>query len=190
MGYTGHTIVHISKLLNTKGVDITSVCDLGAQNNYAQPKLPAPYMSEWYAKLENIVEYMCIDLNGENGAKTWDLSEPLKTTKKFDLVVDAGTSEHVKDYYQCMANIDKLAKVGGYIFRENPKTGNWPQHGLHYVNTEFYTELAKSAGYELLYLDENAAMGNTINGWNITAIMRKTRNTFIDREQLPTVYNV
>jgi hypothetical protein len=189
MGYTGHTIVHISSLLN-KFTEIQTVCDLGAQNNYAQPNLPAPYISEWYAKLERIKEYMCIDLNGENGAKQWDLSEPLKTTKKFDLVTDVGTGEHVKDFYQLLANIDKLTKVGGYIYRENPKTCNWPGHGLHYMTTDFYKEFAAIAGYELLFLDENAAMGNTTDGWNVTAILRKTKNKFIDREQLPVTYTI
>jgi len=186
MGYTGHTIVHISALLNSKDITINSICDLGAQNNFTLQD--TPYISEWYEKLGK--EYMCIDLNGENHAKTWDLDKPLKTVKKFDLVVDAGTSEHTHDYYQCLANIDRLCKVGGYIYRENPKTKNWPKHGNNYIDTEFYIQLAKVAEYELVFLDENAAMGNITDGWNITAIMRKTKAGFIDREQLPTYYNV
>lgn len=185
MGYTGKTFEAMHEIrvkFNPK-----TVCDLGAQNNYDQPKLPAPYTSQWWLS-KGIKEYMCIDLNGENEAKKWDLSEPLKTNKTFDLVVDAGTSEHVKDYYQCLANIDKLTKVGGIIYRENPMTGHWPGHGYHYVTEQFYQELAPLAGYELIRLETHFAMHNYESGGNIIAVMRKTKEGFITREQMPQTY--
>lgn len=185
MGYTGKTIEVMSEIILRHKPK--SVCDLGAQNNYAQPLLPAPYISVWWHS-NGVKEYMCIDLNGENEAKTWNLSDPLKTTKTFDLVVDAGTSEHVKDYYQCLSNIDKLTKLGGIIYRENPMTAHWPDHGFHYVTEQFYQELAPLAGYELIRLETHYAMHNYESGGNIIAVMRKTREGFITREQMPQVY--
>lgn len=183
MGYTNNSIDIVNKYLS----NVKSVCDLGAQNNYSQPHLPAPYISEWY-KSNAITEYMCIDLNGENDAKKWDLSEPLKTTKTFDMVTDFGTSEHIKDLYECLANVNKLTKVGGIMVHENPKVGNWPKHGFHYRTMEFYKELVEACGYELLESFEHPAMGNTTDGWNVIAVMRKTKDGFISKDKFPKAY--
>ena len=166
---------------------IKSVCDLGAQNNFAQPLLPTPYMSEWY-KGKGITDYISIDLNGENDSKKWDLSQPVKTNKQFDLVADFGTSEHVKDLYQCFANVNKLCNVGGIMIHENPKTGSWPKHGFHYRDMKFYVDLAEAAGYALVQLEEHPACWNTADGWNIIAVMEKKKEGFIKREQFPYVF--
>lgn len=185
MGATGKSIEVINNIrvkFNPK-----TVCDLGAQNNYDQPKLPAPYMSEWW-KSKGIKEYMSIDLSGENDSKQWNLSEPLKTTKTFDLVMDLGTSEHVKDYYQCFANMDKLCKVGGIIYKENPMTGHWPGHGFHYVTEDFYIQLAKISGYEIWKLETHYAMHNYESGGNIICVMRKIKEGFIAREEMPQTF--
>lgn len=180
MGYTNKSI----DIINPYIAPGKSVCDLGAQNNYAQPLLPAPYMSEWF-KSNGITDYMAIDLNGENDSKKWDLSEPVKTNKQFDIVTDFGTSEHVKDLYQCFANVNKITKVGGYMIHENPKTGNWPGHGFHYRTVEFYKELAEVAGYDLIHTEEHPACWNTVDGWNIIAVMRKTKEGFISKDKFP-----
>ncbi len=182
MGYTGKSIEIVDKYI----LKVKSVCDLGAQNNFAQPKLPAPYMSEWY-KDNGITDYLSIDLNGENGSKKWDLSQPVKTDKQFDLVCDFGTSEHVKDLYQCFWNINKLCKVGGIMIHENPKTGNWPLHGFHYRTMEFYEQLAEVAGYELITIEEHPACWNTTDGWNVISVMKKVKEGFITRKQFPNV---
>lgn len=185
MGATGKSI----EVINDIRVKFNprTVCDLGAQNNYDQPKLPAPYMSEWW-KQKGVKEYMSIDLSGENESKVWNLSEPLKTTKTFDLVMDLGTLEHIKDFYQGLVNIDKLTKVGGIIYRENPMTGHWPGHGYHYVTEQFYHELAPRAGYELIRLETHYAMHNYETGGNIIAVMRKTREGFITRDKMPQTF--
>lgn len=188
MGYTGKTIDVMNEIITM--LKPKTVCDLGAQNNYAQPLLPAPFMSAWWIN-QGIDEYMSIDLSGENDSKKWNLSEPLKTNKKFDLVVDAGTSEHVKDYYQCFANMDKLCKVGGIIYKENPMTGHWPLHGLHYVSEQFYEDFGANGGavcYQLIRLEKHYAMHNYETGGNIICVMRKIKEGFITREQMPQTF--
>lgn len=185
MGYTDKSIDIVNKYIT----QVKSVCDLGAQNNYAQPKLPAPYMSEWF-KNNGITDYISIDLNGENESKQWDLSEPVKTNKQFDLVADFGTSEHVKDLFQCMANVNKLTKVGGLMIHENPKTGNWPGHGFHYRTIQFYEQLASVSGYDLLHTEEHPAMWNTTDGWNVIAVMRKNKEGFISKDKFPHVFTI
>lgn len=185
MGATGKTLEVLHEILVSNRIQ--SVCEGGDQMNYSVTYLPAPYMSEWY-KSKGIKEYMCIDLNGLNEAKKWDMSEPIKTNKTFDLVTDLGFGEHVKDLYQCLANLDKLCKIGGVILRENPMTGHWPKHGYHYMTEDFYREFAPLAGYELIKLETHYAMHNYESGGNIIAVMRKTKEGFITREQMPQTF--
>lgn len=182
MGYLLYTKEKISQLI--KQHKIKTVADLGSQNDYSTSyKNVPPFISEWYKDLK--IEYVSIDMNGENDSLQWDLSEPVKTNKKYDMVVDCGTSEHVRDLYQCFANVDKLTKPGGIMVHENPKTGNWPEHGLHYFTKEFYTELAKKAGYKILFLEDTFAMHNYDTGGNIFCAMKKGKNEFISEEEFP-----
>lgn len=196
MGYTSFTIELIEGLL--KEFNPKKVIDLGAQNNYAQPNLPAPYMSEWYK--EHGIDYMAIDLNKENGAYPLDLSEALDLSRVvnnlfngFDMLVDAGTSEHVSGkkggydinaIYNCWKTKHDLLKSGGVMVNENPKTGNWPGHGCNYYTMDFYIKLAERQGYNILHIQENAAMGNITDGWNITCVLHKNDDTpFISLEE-------
>jgi hypothetical protein len=179
MGYTAFTLSNIDLLIKQRG--IKSALDFGAQNNYAQPTLPAPYMSEWYK--EKGIIYESIDLSGENGCVVQDLTEPFDLGTKFDLCVDAGTLEHVTDLYMGLQNLFNHCKTGGYIYRENPKTGNWPRHGFNYMTEAFYIELQAIAGIEIMSLGEHAATGNTTNGWNIYCLMTKTSDKFPTLEQ-------
>jgi len=90
VGYTQFTIDLISRHLD----GVKSVVDLGSQNLYAgqyDPNKP-PFVSEWYKS--NGIEYMCIDLAGDNDALSADWSHPINLARRFDLVVDSGSSEH------------------------------------------------------------------------------------------------
>lgn len=184
MGYIFSSIEAIVKILDTG--KLKSVCDLGAQNNYTVPYLPAPYMSEWYKKRE--VEYMSVDLSGENDSKTWNLAEPIKTNKRFDLVTNCGTLEHVKDLYQGFANMHKLCKVGGYLLNENPRTKNWPDHCYHYFDEKFFLDLAIQANYEIIEIKNTVSAHNYETGNNVFALFRKTRDEFVERENFPQAY--
>lgn len=184
MGYIQSTLEAVDKLIASGNVK--SVCDLGDQFNYTG-HMPAPYMSEWYRD-NGITNYMSIDLNGKNDSKQWDLCEPVKTNKRFDLVVNAGTLEHVKDLYQGFANVDKLTKVGGYMLHENPKASNWPLHGFHYFDEKFYIDLAIQTGYTIIEIKNTVAAHNYDTGNNVFCLMIKMKDGFIEREQFPTTY--
>ncbi|KKN67207.1 hypothetical protein LCGC14_0463800 [marine sediment metagenome] len=141
-------------------------------------------------------EHISIDLNGEDGAFKLDLGKKWKLWKKlcdisilfppsnFDIVTDFGTSEHVKNIYNCWFNKYNFCKTGGYIISENPKTGNWKGHGHWYCTEEFYRNLAKAQGYEIIELGEHPAMGNTTDGWNIYCVLKKIKSSsFITKAQ-------
>lgn len=170
-----------------------TVVELGSQNLYRGEgdfvNGKWKYADDMYLKELGFAEYMCIDLNGENDAKKWDLSYPIRTTKEFDLVTDFGTSEHVKDLHQVFENINLLCKVGGIMVHENPATGSWPKHGYHYRDINFYVRLAELAGYKMLHSEKHAAMGNSTDGWVILVVMRKEKEGFISMKEFPDDYS-
>ena len=186
MGYTHET----TRIIDPYLPHIKSVVDLGAQNDYRVP-LPAPYTKDSYYAGK---DYEAIDISGENGSTPLDLSKLHKFDKQFDLLVDAGTSEHVgtngkhdiKAIYNCWKNKHNLVKVGGYIISENPKTGHWPGHGFNYYTEAFYACLVQVCGYRLIDVGCVAAMGNTTDGWNVYSVLQKNQEEFCSIREFKT----
>ena len=202
MGVTSFDIQLLETVI--KAYKPKSAIELGAQNNYAQPKLPAPYMSEWY-KAKGI-DYTSIDLSAENGSFTIDLSKKLINQVpsfeksnldigNYDLVTDFGTSEHIgtdgkfdwEAIYNCWVTKHVLLKKEGIMISENPKTGNWPGHGFNYYTKEFYRQLEAATGYKIILLDEHPAMSNITDGWNVVCIMQKVSDKFVSLEEFKSL---
>lgn len=207
MGYTDHTkrVVHKYILMNST----KSIIDVGAQNDFSYPYLPAPYISEWFRSMN--IGYECIDLNGENGAVQLDLSYVIPedgkmssdfgksqtnwTFSKHDMVVDAGTSEHIgrdgkfswEAIYNCWVNKWNLLKVGGIMINENPISKSWPGHGFTYYTLEFYNELSDMIDGLLLECDIHPAMGNVHDGWNVWSVIRKMGHRFPSLSEFKTL---
>lgn len=181
MGYTNETMQRVESVIQRWGCK--TIVDLGAQNNYSQPILPAPYMEDWYKNKG--LAYVAIDISGENGALVVDLAYPMEQNiGEFDMLVDAGTSEHVgicgffdmAAIYNCWKTKHDLVKKHGVMINENPKSGNWPGHGFNYYTIEFYQKLAAKCGYNIVELGEHPAMGNVTDGWNVHCILEKINN--------------
>ena len=184
MGITNLTLKRLSPHLH-KG---NSILVLGCQNIYTNEingDLAHPYLES----LGMIVK--TVDISGCQGAEVVDLRYDAEF-EQYDIVLDAGTSEHVDGgYYECCKNIHNACKVSGYIIRENPKTGNWIGHGQNYIDMEFYSKLAELCGYEILELTEEAAMGNVTDGWNVCVVLRKMyESEFISEEQFKSIGHV
>lgn len=206
MGVTNYEIAILNSIIEKGEHEIKTVIELGAQNNYTtQETGKPPFMSEWYSKKG--ISYDCIDLAGDNNARKLDLSEVFDMGKTFDLVTDFGTSEHCvqmneyvsvpfhggfinsiypvgipKDinlgYYNAWYNKHKMARVGGLVFSVNPMTNHWHGHGYTYLGEDFYKELVKISGYEILIDEVNCAMGNCYDGKNVCALLLKTSDQF------------
>lgn len=145
---------------------------VGCQNLYDNThygEIAQPY----YESLgQNVVS---IDITACNNSIKHDLRKPLKIDP-FDFISQHGTLEHVetrKGFYLSFKHLHEVLKVGGIIIHENPKTGNWPGHGNHYITEKFFMELAKVVGYDLLAIGEHPAMGNTTNGWNVYCVLKR-----------------
>ena len=170
MGVTTHS----NNLVQKHKGNAKTMLELGSQNTYFDSQ--AMGVAKPYYQSQGF-EHVSVDLNAEYGSIAKDLSQ-LHDLGQFDLVTDFGTSEHVPDFYMCWLNKHKACKIGGLIISENPKVDNWHGHGYHYVTKDFYIELAKVAGYEIVELGEHAAMGNVTDGWNVYCVLRKTSEQF------------
>jgi hypothetical protein len=200
MGYTSFTKQLIEPYL--KGVK--SVLDFGSCNDFSTGDVPPPFISKWYE--DKGKDYTSIDLAGDNNSLKLNWCYPLpESLGQFDIVVDAGSSEHSaiakaytnvrynenvnsiypsgdidaeRGYYECWLNKHNLCKVWGLIISENPESKSWHGHGYSYITENFYTQLAKIAAYEILVLGRHPAMGNDKDGWNIFSVIRKHSESF------------
>lgn len=190
MGYTDKTWEVVNKVIADN--DVKSMVDLGAQNDFSQPNLPAPYVRSIMESRG--IDYIAIDLNGEDGCLVLDLSKQIHIGS-FPLVMDAGTSEHVgndgkpdiESFYNCWLNKFNLCEMLGIIVSENPKTGNWIGHGFSYVSKDFYEKLSKIAQLDIVVLEEHPACGNTTDGYNIICVMKKYGEGFPTFEEFKTL---
>ncbi len=120
-----------------------------------------------------------------------DLRDDLHFEPIYDQVWNHGTAEHIDgSLYQPFKNFHEACKVGGFMIHENPMTGNWPGHGQHYFTQKFYVEFAKACNYELVEVCSEAAMGNTTDGWNVCAVLKKLpESVFISEEDFNKLYS-
>jgi hypothetical protein len=134
-----------------------------------------------------------IDLNGQDGALSIDLAKPIldgNLIGLFDIITNAGTTEHVSNQFECFKNIHNLCKEGGIFLHLVPPT-NYDEirrskgryvgrHGYYNYDFEFFTQLASLCSYDIL--------DNRIIRDLICIAMRKNRdNSFISKTPFETV---
>lgn len=182
MGITRLSLNRIENYITKKG----KMLILGCQNLYDSEHYGE--IAHGYFEKQGFV-VSSWDICGCNGSEIKDLREPISSKIKFESILNHGTTEHIDgSLYEGFKNIHNLCKKDGLMIHENPKTGNWPKHGYHYMTQEFYVKLAELAGYELLEVTEEAAMGNDVDGWNVCAVLKKTTSDkFITEEEFNTL---
>lgn len=133
------------------------------------------------------VEHTSFDLNGEDGAKSWDLSMIWlypSVHNLFDVVTNFGTSEHVtKSQHACWQNIDYLCKPGGLMIHSIPEVGSWPRHGRWHYTLERVVRLASACEYRpcLLSRHEHIHEDGRLQH-SLTLCFRKTKEDFVDED--------
>jgi SAM-dependent methyltransferase len=97
-------------------------------------------------------EYCSIDSNGKMGALQFDLNKNIKTEynfdRKFDLITNHGTTEHVFDQCSAFRNIHNLVKEGGVMLHIVPFEG-YLNHGLFNYQPSFFYNLASENNYKI-----------------------------------------
>lgn len=69
----------------------------------------------------------------------------------FDLVLNAGTTEHVLNQLNCFKVIHEAAKVGGLIYHSLPMTAHL-DHGYFNYNPRLHLDIANANRYEIVWL--------------------------------------
>lgn len=132
-------------------------------------------------------DHTSIDLNGFDGSLKLDLREDIsvKLNKKFDIVYDGGTGEHVENQYMCFKNIHNITNDGGLMIHILPKVGYFPLHCQYYYTIESFKILSKICDYELVEIFEHEADG----GIMIYSTLKKSKShqDFVDLETFKSV---
>lgn len=183
MGITSLSLDRINRYLKPN----YKILIIGCQNCY-WPENYGEVAQDYFRNLGH--EVKSIDIYECNGADVMDLREDLRFEPIYDIIFQHGTVEHVDgSLYMPFKNMHEACKVGGIMIHENPASKSWPLHGQHYFTQGFYIELAKTCGYGLSEIIIEPAMGNTIDGWNISAVLQRVENDlFIDEEQFNEIY--
>jgi len=94
-----------------------------------------------------------LDMNGENGSLQVDLAKDLPPMKRYDLITNFGTTEHVSNQYQCWKNVHTLLEDGGLVISEIPEIGAWKGHCVYYVDRRFFESM--STDFEIIEYNQN-----------------------------------
>lgn len=118
---------------------------------------PPRYEALWelshifYKVFLNYASYTAIDLGGSDNALKLDLNHPVELDRKYDMVIDFGTAEHVFNVFQLFKTVHELTKPGGFIIHGLPFHG-WVDHGFYNFQPTFYLDLAATNNYQVRLL--------------------------------------
>jgi hypothetical protein len=80
----------------------------------------------------------------------YDLNEPVPVQKRYGVLINCGTAEHVFDQRQVWKTMHELTLPGGMMYHWLPMT--WHNHGLYNYNPTFVRDLCEANRYELVDL--------------------------------------
>ncbi len=94
-------------------------------------------------------EMQAIDFEGTAIAKRLDLNLPVVLDRRFDVVINHGTAEHIFNIAQVFRTIHDYTVPGGMMMHESPFTG-WIDHGFYTLQPTLFFDLAEANGYSML----------------------------------------
>ena len=152
MGLPANTLNFI---LDNYNIDYGNrMLELGAQTIRDDVETDLKTGKEYFESLG--YKHVSIDLKGEDGASTYDLSKPAIGVGTFDVITNCGTSCYVSGIEECFRNIHRLCRKRGVMIHVLPEVGSkWSAEPKY--DEEFAENLAKANDY---HVNKNI----TING--------------------------
>jgi hypothetical protein len=183
MGITSLSLQRINRYIHPN----SKILLIGCQNIFS-PENYGEIAQDYFRSLGHTVK--SIDVYECNGADVMDLRDELHFERIYNLVLQHGTVEHVNgSLYWPFRNMHEACEDDGIMIHENPKKGNWPDHGEHYFTKDFYFQLANWCGYGIMEIDEEPAMGNIIDGWNVSCVLKKgIHMEFLSEDRFNEIY--
>ena len=103
----------------------------------------------FYKSIFNFNDYLAIDLHGTEHSIKFDLNNEYKGKKKYDVVTNIGTAEHIFNQFNVFKTIHNSTKPGGLIFHQLPGQGYY-DHGFYNYQPTFFFDLAQANDYSII----------------------------------------
>lgn len=172
-----------------------SMLELGCQNIYAQGFEEGFIAQDYWKKLG--IDVTTWDILACQKAIKMDLREFIVPEKKYDVITNYGTLEHIdgkaNDLYTAFLNVHNHCKVGGIMIHEFPLIDHWPNNeghwGYHWFSIGWADSFASYCGYEVLEIGIQYAMENYETGGLVHCTWKKTEDEFITFSAFQFIYN-
>lgn len=119
-------------------------------------------LTERFFKAIGFAGYDSIDVNSVHGSLIMDLNENLRSRygfeRRFDLVTNNGTGEHIFDQAAVFRNAHELTEPGGIMIHCLP-CNNYINHGFYQFSPLFFMDLAAVNDYDILKITVGASSG-------------------------------
>ena len=133
------------EILLRKLNEITTLTELGKD-----PKTFAFDLAKlFYRAIFDYKEYLALDLQGSEHSINFDLNNEYKDVKKYDVVTNIGTSEHIFNQLAVFKTIHNSVKAGGLIIHQLPGQGYY-DHGFYNYQPTFFFDLAQANNYLMI----------------------------------------
>jgi hypothetical protein len=90
-----------------------------------------------------------VDFEGTPGSHRLDLNYPITLDRRFNVVINHGTAEHIFNIAQVFRTMHQYTLPGGLMIHEGPFTG-WVDHGFYNMQPTLFFDLAEANGYRVL----------------------------------------
>lgn len=162
----GYAVMKIRDLLPKA----PTVIELGSQTLTLQvddqPQIST--VPEFYSHL-GFRKYDAIDFDGK-GTINKDLNLLLNPKKKYDLVTNNGTGEHIFNQAAVFENCHDLCRAGGLMLHVLPWI-NWRNHGFYNFHPLLFHDLALDNNYEIVEMFAGDRDANLMVGFSVTEQM-------------------
>jgi len=142
----------IYRLFDATYVSLGSETDRNAPDWLEMIRPTSPMSERFWRSLG--FSYTAIEFEGRHGVMSFDLNTdpiPAAMLGAYDLLVNAGTTEHVFNQDHAFRVMHDLVAPGGIMMHTGPATG-WAMHGLYQYSPKFFWKLCDSNDYEILRL--------------------------------------
>lgn len=93
-------------------------------------------------------ELQAIDFHGTTLAQKLDLNAPITLNRRFEVIINHGTAEHIFNIGQVFRTMHDYTLPGGLMFHESPFTG-WIDHGFYTLQPTLFFDLAQYNQYAM-----------------------------------------
>ena len=130
------------EILLRKLNEITTLTELGKD-----PKTFAFDVAKlFYRAIFDYEEYKALDLQGTKQSINFDLNNEYRDVKRYDVVTNIGTSEHIFNQLAVFKTIHNLVTTEGIIIHQLPGQGYY-DHGFYNYQPTFFFDLAQANNY-------------------------------------------